>query len=126
MDIIYNSAPTAIQDRKERETPKRAWLLCLALLSFVMTGPVLQQLDPRAGVLDIGVLSLLLFGLLAGLAAVFCCFWLQELLWQPFKFFRQNFQSHFNRLTSWQQCILYFSVFFLSRYAVLWALAMVL
>ena len=102
------------------------WLILGLFLTFPAIGPLLQLIDPRAGVLDIGILSLLFFGLLTGILAMFCCFWLQELLWRPFKFFRQNFQSHFNQLTSWQQCILYFSAFFLSLYAVLWMLAMVL
>ena len=102
-----------------------SWLVLGLFSVFLASGPVLQFLDPRAGVLDIGILSLLFFGLLGGVLAVFCCFWLQELLWRPFKYFRQNFQSHFNQLTSWQQSILYFSVFFLLLYAVLWGLAMV-
>lgn len=121
-DKAYNSDNSTIT-----YTSMRLPLLLLGgWLMFLAAGPLLQSIDPRSAVLDIGILSISLFGVLSGLAAVFCCFWLQELLWQPFKFFRQNFQSHFNQLTSWQQCILYFSVFFLSLYAVLWALAMVL
>ncbi len=102
--------------------------LALATLSllFLFVGPVLQILDPATGVLDIGILSVLLLGLIGGLAAAMCSLWLQELLWQPFKVFRKQFYSHFNQLSSWQQCILYFSVFFLLLYAVLWGLAMVL
>src|SRR5690606_41682165 len=98
-------------------------LLC-ALFLFI--GTILQIIDPTAGMLDIGILSVLLFGLLAGIAAIFCSLWLQEILWQPFKTFRKEFNYHFNQLTSWQQCIIYFSVFFLSLYAVLWALAIIL
>ena len=100
-------------------------LLCLFIL-FLSAGLLLQAIDPAAGVLDIGVLSVLLFALLAGLASIYCCYWLQELLWHPFKFFRRNFNFHFNQLTSWQQCIIYFAVFFLSLYAMLWLLSIVL
>ncbi|ULT23566.1 hypothetical protein KUH03_31010 [Sphingobacterium sp. E70] len=82
-----------------------------------MAGLLLQALDPTAGVLDIGILSVLLFAVLAALLAIYCCYWLQELLWQPFKIFRQNLFYHFNQLTSWQQCIIYFSVFFLSLFS---------
>ncbi|MGJ1211165.1 hypothetical protein I6I97_15085 [Sphingobacterium multivorum] len=100
-------------------------LACL-LLFFILSGFLLQAIDPTAGVLDLGTLSLLLFGILAGLAAIYCCFWLQEMLWQPFKFFRQEFSLHFNQLTSWQQCIIYFSVFFLSLFSFLAVLAILL
>ena len=100
-------------------------LACL-LVFFIAAGLLLQTIDPTAGVLDIGILSVLLFGVLAGLLAIYCCYWLQEILWQPFKFFRENFSYHFNQLTSWQQCIIYFSVFFLSLFSLLLALAIVL
>lgn len=121
-DKAYNSDNSTIT-----YTSMRLPLLLLGgWLMFLAAGPLLQSIDPRSAVLDIGILSISLFGVLSGLTAILCCFWLQELLWQSFKVFRQNFQSHFNQLTSWQQCILYFSVFFLSLYAVLWALAMVL
>jgi hypothetical protein len=100
-------------------------LACL-LVFFIAAGLVLQAIDPTAGVLDIGILSVLLFGILAGLLAIYCCYWLQEILWQPFKFFRQDLSYHFNQLTSWQQCILYFSVFFLSLFSFLAVLAILL
>jgi len=100
-------------------------LACLCIF-FVASGFLLQALDPTAGVLDIGVLTVLLFAVLAGLLLIFCCFWLQEILWRPFKFFRSNFSDHFNQLTSWQQCIIYFSVFFLSLFSFLTVLAIVL
>ncbi|WP_313533140.1 hypothetical protein [Sphingobacterium athyrii] len=100
-------------------------LACLCLF-FISAGLLLQAIDPTAGVLDIGILSVLLFGILAGLLVIYCCYWLQEILWQPFKFFRQEFGHHFNQLTSWQQCILYFSVFFLSLFSFLVVLAIVL
>ena len=102
-------------------------IILISLLTlFLFVGSILQLLDPAAGVLDIGMLSVLLLGLIGGLAAIFCSFWLLELLWQPFKIFRKQFFAHFNQLSSWQQCILYFAVFFLLLYAVLWGLAMVL
>ena len=100
-------------------------LACLCLF-FISAGLLLQAIDPTAGVLDIGILSVLLFAILAGLFVIYCCYWLQEILWQPFKFFRQEFSHHFNQLTSWQQCILYFSVFFLSLFSFLAVLAIVL
>ncbi|MBL1411009.1 hypothetical protein [Sphingobacterium faecale] len=91
-------------------------LVVLTLL-FTLIGKLLVFVDPKAGILDIGILTVAVFGLLIGVAAILCSLWLQELLWQPFKTFRKNFRSHFNQLTSWQQCILYFSVFFLLLYA---------
>src|SRR5690606_36368719 len=100
-----------------------AVLLLTALFLFI--GMILQFIDPTAGVLDIGILTVAIFGLLLGIAAIFCSLWLQEILWQPFKTFRKEFNYHLNQLTSWQQCIIYFSVFFLSLYAVLWALTVV-
>ena len=98
---------------------------CL-LVFFIAAGLLLQALDPTAGVLDIGALSVLLFAVLAVVLAICCCFWLQEFLWKPFKSFREDFNYHFNQLTSWQQCIIYFLVFFLSLCCVLGALAIVL
>ncbi|OOG17978.1 hypothetical protein BWD42_11815 [Sphingobacterium sp. CZ-UAM] len=100
-------------------------LACLCIL-FISAGLLLQAIDPTAGVLDIGILSVLVFAILAGLLAIYCCCWLQEILWQPFKIFHQQFSYHFNQLTSWQQCIIYFSVFFLSLFSFLAVLAIVL
>jgi hypothetical protein len=93
--------------------------LVILTLLFALLGKVLVLIDPVAGILDLGILTVGVFGLLAGIAAVLCSLWLQELLWQPFKAFRQQFNNHFDQLTSWQQCILYFSVFFLLLFAVL-------
>lgn len=93
--------------------------LMVFMLLFTLVIKILPALDPVAGVLDIGVFTVGLFGLIVGLAAILCSLWLQELLWQPFKTFRKDFLSHFNQLTSWQQCILYFSVFFLLLFAAL-------
>lgn len=99
--------------------------LVLLTLFFTLIGKALVFVDPAAGVLDIGILTVAVFGLLVGVAAILCSLWLQELLWQPFKVFRNKFQSHFNQLTSWQQCILYFSVFFLMLFACLWGMEIV-
>ena len=101
-------------------------LLICFMLSFALLSKVLSALDPAVGVLDLGILTVGLFGLVVGLAAILCSLWLQELLWQPFKTFRKDFLSHFNQLTSWQQCILYFSVFFLMLYAVIVAVGVVM
>lgn len=99
-------------------------MLINLLTLFLFAGSILQLIDPAAGILDVGMLSVLLLGLIGGLAAILCSLWLLELLWQPFKIFRKQFPAHFNQLSSWQQCILYFAVFFLLLYAVLWGLAM--
>ena len=106
------------------------WILGISLVFlmvfFIAAGFLLQAIDPTAGVVDIGILSVLFFAALAALLVIYCCFWLQEILWQPFKLFRQQFSYHFNQLTSWQQCIIYFSVFFLSLFSFLAVLAIVL
>ncbi|MDR2283062.1 MAG: hypothetical protein LBE37_07635 [Sphingobacterium sp.] len=88
-------------------------------IGWIMVSTVLQLLDPAIGVLDFGTLTIAVFGLLVGWLAVYISIWLQELLWHSFKSFRKQFDYHFNQLSSWQQCILYFSVFFLLLYAVL-------
>lgn len=100
--------------------------LIIFILLFTLVIKILPVLDPVAGVLDSGVFTLGLFGLLVALAAILCSLWLQELLWQPFKTFRRGFLSHFNQLTSWQQCILYFSVFFSLLFAVIVAVGIVM
>lgn len=97
--------------------------LLLAII-FLFVGSTLQFLDPAAGILDLGALSLLYFGLMAGLVFICCCTWLQEYLWKPFKYYRQDIYYHFNQLSSWQQSILYFSVFFLFLFAFLQLLKM--
>ncbi|WP_164111713.1 MULTISPECIES: hypothetical protein [Sphingobacterium] len=95
------------------------------IIGWIMLSTVLQLLDPTIGVLDFGTLTMLIFGLLVGWLAVYISIWLQELLWHPFQSFRKQFDHHFNKLSSWQQCILYFSVFFLLLYAVLKAIEVV-
>jgi hypothetical protein len=128
MNSLQKQLVTDIEDVYWPLTTRQLLSIVLAclLVFFISAGLVLQAIDPTAGVLDIGILSVLLFGLLTGLLAIYCCYWLQEILWQPFKFFRQDIFYHFNQLTSWQQCILYFSVFFLSLFSLLLALAIVL
>ncbi|MDF2515300.1 MAG: hypothetical protein K0R59_596 [Sphingobacterium sp.] len=96
----------------------------LLLVIFLFVGSTLQFLDPTAGILDLGTLSLLYFGLMAGVVFIFSCTWLQEYLWRPFKYYRQDIYYHFNQLNSWQQSILYFSVFFLFLFAFLQLLKM--
>lgn len=128
MKIVQTQLVTDIEDIYWPLTNRQLLgivLVCLCLF-FMAVGLLLQAIDPTAGVLDIGILSVLLFGILAGLLAIYCCYWLQEILWQPFKLFRQQFSYHFNQLTSWQQCIIYFSVFFLSLFSFLAVLAIVL
>jgi len=140
MKSIQTNLPWSIQDRREKlqEKQKTAYILSGKryfaptililglLLLFLFAGMMLQSIDPTAGILDIGILSVLLFGLLTGTIVIFCSLWLQEILWEPFKIFRKQFHQHFNQLTSWQQCIIYFSVFFLSLYAVIWTLSLLL
>ncbi|WP_293907338.1 hypothetical protein [Sphingobacterium sp. UBA5670] len=128
MEFIQKQLVSDIEDIYWPLTGRQVLSIVLAclLIFFISSGLLLQALDPTSGVLDIGMLSVLLFAILAGLAAIYCCFWLQEMLWQPFKFFRQEFSYHFNQLTSWQKCIIYFSVFFLSLFSFLAILAMLL
>jgi len=128
MEFIQKQLVSDIEDIYWPLTGRQVLSIVLAclLIFFISSGLLLQAVDPTAGVLDIGMLSVLLFAILAGLAAIYCCFWLQEMLWQPFKFFRQEFSAYFNQLTSWQQCIIYFSVFFLSLFSFLAILAMLL
>lgn len=95
------------------------------IIGWIGVSAVLQLLDPAIGVLDFGVATVAIFGLLVGWIAVYISIWLQELLWHPFKIFRQQFGQYFNQLTLWQQCILYFSVFFLLLFAVLKAVEIV-
>ncbi|MFD2557182.1 hypothetical protein [Sphingobacterium tabacisoli] len=95
------------------------------IIAWVGVSVILQLIDPAIGVLDFGILTVAVFGLLLGWLAVYISVWLQELLWHPFKSFRKQFGQHFNQLTSWQQCILYFSVFFLLLYAVIMVMKVV-
>lgn len=95
------------------------------IIGWIMVSAVLQLLDPAVGVLDFGIVTVAIFGLLIGWVSVYISIWLQELLWRPFKIFRQQFNYHFSQLTSWQQCILYFSVFFLLLYALLMGMVVV-
>lgn len=128
MNTLHTNTPWLIEDiALELSGKQKIGLALLALLgAFLLAGTILQIVDPTAAVLDIGILSVLLFGLLGGVAAIYCSLWLQEILWQPFKFFRKNLFYHIEQLTSWQQCILYFAVFFLLLYAVIWALSITL
>src|SRR5699024_6387309 len=99
-------------------------LTFLSLTAFLFSGRALQYWDATSSVLDTGVLSLLLFSVLGAFVSIYCSIWLQELLWKPFRYFRKQF-IHFDTLTSWQKCILYFSVFFLLLFAYLKAMAII-
>lgn len=112
--------------REEPSTVEKLFMgVFLWLAVWLIATTVLQLWDPAIGVLDIGVLTMAVFGLLLGWISISVSLWLQEILWQPFKIFKQNFHVHFHQLTSWQQCILYFSVFFLLLYALLQGLKVI-
>ncbi|MBL1407222.1 hypothetical protein [Sphingobacterium faecale] len=106
-------------------TEKMAIGTVLLFSLWLLVASILSLLDPTAGLLDSGILTVFIFGLIAAWLSVYISFWLQELLWYPFKTFRKQFNYHFNQLTSWQQCILYFSVFFSLLFAVLKAVEIV-
>ena len=96
------------------------------IIGWVGISVILQLIDPAIGVLDFGILTVAIFGILVGWLAIYISIWLQDLLWSPFKSFRKQFAQHFNQLTSWQQCIIYFSVFFLLLYAVIMVMEVVM
>ncbi|MCY4780775.1 hypothetical protein ORI89_14040 [Sphingobacterium sp. UT-1RO-CII-1] len=127
MDIMYNDNMLSVGRIGLRRGAKPVfWLgVCLLAACWWLLAKGIQFFDGRAGLLDVGTLTLFIFGLLLGWVAVYASVWLQELLWKPFKMFRQQFNIHFNQLTSWQKCVVYFSVFFLLLYAVLAALKVV-
>ena len=105
----------------------RPVLALLALLTmFVLSGPVLRWLDPVAGVVDFGILSLVILGLLAGLACVVISQWLLGLLWPVFRNFRKyHFEPIFKSLLPWQKILFYFGFFFLVLYALVACIAAV-
>ena len=121
MTTITNNPSWLAQGWREELTTKEKLFFgfLFLIIGWLMVSAVLQLFDPAIGVLDFGVLTVAIFGLLVGWLAVYISIWLQELLWHSFKSFRKQFDHHFNQLSSWQQCILYFSVFFLLLYAVL-------
>lgn len=94
------------------------WLGCGLFGLFFFSGPLLRLVDPVAAVVDIGVLSLLLLGLLCGLAVVVVSHWLLGLLWPVFRDFgRNHVESVFNSLPSWQKIVIYLGCYFLLVYA---------
>lgn len=127
MDIMYNDNIFYRGRMKWRISAGLVfWLgVCMLVACWWVLAKGIPIFDERAGLLDVGTLTLFVFGLLMGWVAVYVSVWLQELLWKPFKMFRQQFNIHFNQLTSWQKCILYFSAFFLLLYAFLGALKVV-
>ena len=76
MEFIQKQLAQDIADTYWPLTGRQLFSIILAclLLFFISSGLLLQAIDPTAGVLDIGMLSVLLFAILAGLAAVYCCF----------------------------------------------------
>ena len=127
MKIVTIPMQAAVQDstRTNIRRPGLTGIQIIAVLlgSFLFGGNLIQRIDPTAGILDIGILSVLLFALLSAVVVIFCSLWLQEILWKSFKNFRQEFVKHLNQLTSWQQCLLYFGVFFLWLYAIIYLLS---
>lgn len=96
------------------------------ILLFLYCGPLLRLLDPTAAAVDIGALSLLLLGLLAGISFVAVSRWLLGLLWPVFRDFRNHhFEPIFKSLLPWQKIIIYLSCFFLLLYALILCLAAV-
>lgn len=98
--------------------PLAAWPALVIVLGFLFSGPLLQLVDPVAAAVDIGVLSLVLLGLLCGLAVVVVSHWLLGLLWPVFRDFgRNHVESVFKSLPSWQKIMIYLGCYFLLVYA---------
>lgn len=95
------------------------WLvLPLVVLTFIISGPVLRLVDPFAASPDIGILGLLVFGILSGLAMVIISRWLLELLWPVFREFRKHhLEPIFKSLLPWQKLIIYLACYYLLLYA---------
>jgi hypothetical protein len=103
------------------------WLvLPLVVLAFIISGPMLRLVDPFAASPDIGILGLLVFGLLSGLAMVIISRWLLELLWPVFREFRKHhLEPIFKSLLPWKKLIIYLACYFLLLYALVVCLAAV-
>lgn len=93
---------------------------------WLWSGPLLRLIDPVAAVVDLGVLSLLLLGLLSGVGFIAASLWLLGLLWPVFRDFRNyHFEPIFKSLLPWQKIIIYLCCFFLLLYAFVACLAAV-
>ncbi|WP_133584035.1 hypothetical protein [Sphingobacterium yanglingense] len=127
MTTLTNNPSWLAQGWREELTLKEKLFFgfLFLIIGWIGISVILQLIDPAIGVLDFGILTVAVFGLLVGWLAIYISIWLQELLWSPFKSFRKQFGQHFNQLTSWQQCIIYFSVFFLLLYAVIMVMVVV-
>lgn len=94
------------------------WYLCMLLVLFLFSGPLLRLVDPVAAAVDVGTLSLLFLGLLAGLAFVAVGRWLLGLLWPVFREFGQHhFEPIFKSLLPWQKIVIYLVCYFLLLFA---------
>jgi len=127
MQTLTNNPSRQAQGWSEEFTIKEKLFFgfIFLIIGWVMVSVVLQLIDPAIGVLDFGTFTVAVFGLVLGWLTVYISIWLQEMLWYPFKTFRKHFSQHFNQLSSWQQCIIYFSVFFLLLYAVIMVMVVV-
>lgn len=119
------AGPTGLlrTDRRQMLLPLGFWM---AVVLFLFCGPLLRLVDPVAAVVDLGVLSLLLLGLLAGVGFIAASSWLLGLLWPVFRDFRNHhFEPIFKSLIPWQKIVIYLGCFFLLLYAFVACLAAV-
>lgn len=102
------------------------FVLPMVVLAFILSGPVLRLVDPFAASPDIGILGLLVFGILNGLAMVIISRWLLELLLPVFREFRKHHvEPIFKSLLPWQKLIIYLACYYLLLYALVASLAAV-
>lgn len=112
------------------QTPSTAFRLCLVvallLLLLQQSGSLLRMADPTAAVVDLGVLSLLLLAILAGVAFVALGHWLSGLLWPVLrKYPKYYFPKDFKSLLPWQKITFHLVIFFAFLYAFVWLLSVI-
>lgn len=115
------------QEAQRKSTPPLTGCILASLLLFMYASPLLRKLDPLAAVLDLGIISILFFSLLAYLTFIAISHWLLDILWPAFRtFYQQDFTHTFQKLPSWQKIIIYLISYFLLLYACIILLAALL
>lgn len=111
-EMIRPSEGSKILGLDRFATWRRALPLMGLLVVFLVSIAYSWRLDPLAAPLDAGILSVLLFAVLAVAAAKHLSAWLTL----------RTFKPHFNKLTPWQK-VLFFGALYLSYF---WGLVLVL
>ena len=95
-----------------KKNPQIVWLFVM-LFVWIVSIPILQLVDPTSGVFDAGIFQIPLFTIILYVIFLLVAWISIKLIFgELHRFAKDKIKSTFKSLTSWQQIVIFYSVYF--------------